>query len=346
MTNQIHNKNIESETVITSPIELREQISVSSQGKENILSSRKTVEDIFLGNNDRLIVIVGPCSIHDIKAAKEYALKLQSLQKEVEKSIYIIMRVYFEKPRTTIGWKGLISDPDMDNTLDVEKGLRQGRELLVWLAEEGIPTGTEALNPITPQYLADLISWCAIGARTPESQTHREMSSGLSIPVGFKNGTDGNLTMAINAIKACSSKQSFLGINDKGQIATFKAKGNKSSHIILRGGIQPNYDIASVIDCEKLLRDNGLAERIMIDCSHDNSNQDYRNQGKVIDDIKSQIISGNKSIFGVMLESNLSSGKQKILDNIDDMQYGVSVTDGCIDWEETESIIKSLSEAR
>ena len=346
MTNQIHNKNIESETVITSPIELREQISVSSQGKENILSSRKTVEDIFLGNDDRLIVIVGPCSIHDIKAAKEYALKLQSLQKEVEKSIYIIMRVYFEKPRTTVGWKGLISDPDMDNTLDVEKGLRQGRELLVWLAEEGIPTGTEALNPITPQYLADLISWCAIGARTTESQTHREMSSGLSIPVGFKNGTDGNLTMAINAIKACSSKQSFLGINDKGQIATFKAKGNKSSHIILRGGIQPNYDIASVIDCEKLLRDNGLAERIMIDCSHDNSNQDYRNQGKVIDDIKSQIISGNKSIFGVMLESNLSSGKQKILDNIDDMQYGVSVTDGCIDWEETESIIKSLSEAR
>ena len=256
------------------------------------------------------------------------------------------MRVYFEKPRTTVGWKGLISDPDMDNTLDVEKGLRQGRELLVWLAEEGVPTGTEALNPITPQYLADLISWCAIGARTTESQTHREMSSGLSMPVGFKNGTDGNLTMAINAIKACSSKQSFLGINDKGQIATFKAKGNKSSHIILRGGIQPNYDRASVIDCEKLLRDNGLAERIMIDCSHDNSNQDYRNQGKVIDDIKSQIISGNKSIFGVMLESNLSSGKQKILDNIDDMQYGVSVTDGCIDWEETESIIKSLSEAR
>ena len=346
MNNQIHNKNIESETVITSPIELRQQISVSSQGKENILSSRKTVKDIFLGNDDRLIIIVGPCSIHDIKAAKEYALKLQSLQKEVEKSIYIIMRVYFEKPRTTVGWKGLISDPDMDNTLDVEKGLRQGRELLVWLAEEGVPTGTEALNPITPQYLADLISWCAIGARTTESQTHREMSSGLSMPVGFKNGTDGNLTMAINAIKACSSKQSFLGINDKGQIATFKAKGNKSSHIILRGGIQPNYDRASVIGCEKLLRDNGLAERIMIDCSHDNSNQDYRNQGKVIDDIKSQIISGNKSIFGVMLESNLSSGKQKILDNIDDMRYGVSVTDGCIDWEETESIIKSLSEVR
>ena len=343
MSNQIHNKNIESETVITSPIELRQLISVSEQGKKNILSSRKTVEDIFLGNDERLIVIVGPCSIHDIKAAKEYALKLQSLQKEVEKSIYIIMRVYFEKPRTTVGWKGLISDPDMDNSLDVEKGLRQGRELLVWLAEEGIPTGTEALNPITPQYLADLISWCAIGARTTESQTHREMSSGLSMPVGFKNGTDGNLTMAINAIKACSSKQSFLGINDQGQISTFKAKGNKSSHIILRGGAQPNYDKDAVANCEKLLKENGLSERIMIDCSHDNSHQDYRNQGKVVEDINSQLLSGNKSIFGVMLESNLFSGKQKILENKNDMQYGVSVTDGCIDWKETEEVIRGLS---
>ena len=345
MTNQIHNKNIETETVITSPIELRQQISVSEQGKENILSSRNTVEDIFLGNDDRLIVIVGPCSIHDINAAKEYALKLLTLQKEVEKSIFIVMRVYFEKPRTTVGWKGLISDPDMDNSLDVEKGLRQGRELLAWLAEKNIPTGTEALNPITPQYLADLISWCAIGARTTESQTHREMSSGLSMPVGFKNGTDGNLTMAINAIKACSSKQSFLGINDQGQISTFKAKGNKSSHIILRGGAKPNYDEEAVKNCEKLLKENDLAERIMIDCSHDNSNQDYRNQGKVIEDIKSQILLGNKSIFGLMLESNLFSGKQKILDNKDDMQYGVSVTDGCIDWEETEEVIRSLSKA-
>jgi len=253
------------------------------------------------------------------------------------------MRVYFEKPRTTVGWKGLISDPDMDNSLDVEKGLRQGRELLVWLAEEGIPTGTEALNPITPQYLADLISWCAIGARTTESQTHREMSSGLSMPVGFKNGTDGNLTMAINAIKACSSKQSFLGINDQGQISTFKAKGNKSSHIILRGGAQPNYDKDAVANCEKLLKENGLSERIMIDCSHDNSNQDYRNQGKVVEDINSQLLSGNKSIFGLMLESNLFSGKQKILENKNDMQYGVSVTDGCIDWKETEEVIRGLS---
>ena len=343
MNNRIHNKNIESETVITSPIELKKTIPVSDKGKENILTSRKTVDNIFSGKDERLMVIVGPCSIHDIGAAKEYALKLQSLQKEVKKSVYLVMRVYFEKPRTTVGWKGLISDPDMDNSLDVEKGLRQGREFLAWLADQGIPSATEALNPITPQYLGDLISWCAIGARTTESQTHREMSSGLSMTVGFKNGTDGNLNMAINAIKACSSPQSFLGINDEGQISTFKAMGNKSSHIVLRGGAKPNYNKDDIIECENLLKENGLAARIMIDCSHDNSNQDYRNQGKVIEDITNQIAAGNKSIFGLMLESNLFSGKQKILDIKDEMQYGVSVTDGCIDWLETHKVIKQLA---
>ena len=345
MNNRIHNKNIESETVITSPIELKKAISVSDKGKDNILTSRQTVDNIFLGKDQRLMVIVGPCSIHDIGAAKEYALKLQSLQKEVKKSIYLVMRVYFEKPRTTVGWKGLISDPDMDNSLDVEKGLRQGREFLAWLADQGIPSATEALNPITPQYLGDLISWCAIGARTTESQTHREMSSGLSMTVGFKNGTDGNLNMAINAIKACSSPQSFLGINDEGKISTFKAMGNKSSHIVLRGGTKPNYNRDDIIKCENLLTENGLAARIMIDCSHDNSNQDYRNQGKVIEDVASQISAGNKSIFGLMLESNLFSGKQKILDNQDEMEYGISVTDGCIDWEETEDLIKNLAKS-
>ena len=343
MNNKIHNKNIESETVITSPIELKKAISVSDKGKDNILTSRQTVDNIFSGKDERLMVIVGPCSIHDIGAAKEYALKLQSLQKEVEKSIYLVMRVYFEKPRTTVGWKGLISDPDMDNSLDVEKGLRQGREFLAWLADEGIPSATEALNPITPQYLGDLISWCAIGARTTESQTHREMSSGLSMTVGFKNGTDGNLNMAINAIKACSSPQSFLGINDEGKISTFKAMGNKSSHIVLRGGTKPNYNRDDIIKCENLLTENGLAARIMIDCSHDNSNQDYRNQGKVVEDVTSQISAGNKSIFGLMLESNLFSGKQKILDNQDEMEYGISVTDGCIDWKETHKVIQKLA---
>jgi 3-deoxy-7-phosphoheptulonate synthase len=253
------------------------------------------------------------------------------------------MRVYFEKPRTTIGWNGLISDPDMDNSLDVDKGLYQSREFLTWLADLGMPAATEALNPITPQYLADLISWCAIGARTTESQTHREMSSGLSMTVGFKNGTDGNLKMAANAIKACSSPQSFLGINDKGQISTFKANGNKSAHIILRGGIKPNYHSEDIERCEKLLQQNDLPKRIMVDCSHDNSNQDYQLQGNVVEEVGAQIVAGNKSIFGIMLESNLFSGNQKILDNQNEMKYGVSVTDGCIDWEETQTVLRNLA---
>jgi len=344
MDSQIHNTNIASEAVITSPNDLSKKLPITQKGKRNIMAGREVVSDILSGKDSRLMVIVGPCSIHNLEAAKEYAHKLKTLSEELKESLYIVMRVYFEKPRTTIGWKGLISDPDMDNSLDVDKGLYQSRQYLTWLAELGMPAATEALNPITPQYLADLISWCAIGARTTESQTHREMSSGLSMTVGFKNGTDGNLKMAVNAIKACSSPQSFLGINDEGQISTFKAKGNKSSHIILRGGIKPNYHSEDIKRCEKLLRQNDLPERIMVDCSHDNSNQDYRLQGNVVEEIGTQIIAGNKSIFGIMLESNLFSGNQKILDNQNEMKYGVSVTDGCIDWEETQSILRRLAE--
>jgi len=344
MDTQIHNTNIASEAVITSPNNLSKKLPITQKGKRNIMAGREVVSAILSGKDSRLMVIVGPCSIHNLEAAKEYALKLKTLSEELMESLYIVMRVYFEKPRTTIGWKGLISDPDMDNSLDVDKGLYQSRQYLTWSAELGMPAATEALNPITPQYLADLISWCAIGARTTESQTHREMSSGLSMTVGFKNGTDGNLKMAVNAIKACSSPQSFLGINDEGQISTFKAKGNKSSHIILRGGIKPNYHSEDIKRCEKLLRQNDLPERIMVDCSHDNSNQDYRLQGNVVEEIGAQIIAGNKSIFGIMLESNLFSGNQKILDNQNEMKYGVSVTDGCIDWEETQSVLRRLAE--
>jgi len=343
MDRQIHNTNIASEAVITSPNDLSKKLPITQKGKRNIMAGREVVSDILSKKDSRFMVIVGPCSIHNLDAAKEYAHKLKALSEELKESLYIVMRVYFEKPRTTIGWKGLISDPDMDNSLDVDKGLYQSRQFLTWLADLGVPAATEALNPITPQYLADLISWCAIGARTTESQTHREMSSGLSMTVGFKNGTDGNLKMAVNAIKACSSPQSFLGINDKGQISTFKAKGNKSSHIILRGGIKPNYHSEDIERCEKLLRKNDLPERIMVDCSHDNSNQDYRLQGNVVEEISSQIVAGNKSIFGIMLESNLFSGNQKILDNQNEMKYGVSVTDGCIDWEETQSVLRLLA---
>jgi len=344
MDSQIHNTNIASEAVITSPSDLNKKLPITQKGKRNIMAGREVVSDILSGRDSRFMVIVGPCSIHNLDAAKEYAHKLKTLSEELKESLYIVMRVYFEKPRTTIGWKGLISDPDMDNSLDVDKGLYQSRKFLAWLADLGIPAATEALNPITPQYLADLISWCAIGARTTESQTHREMSSGLSMTVGFKNGTDGNLKMAVNAIKACSSPQSFLGINDKGQISTFKAKGNKSAHIILRGGIKPNYHSEDIKGCEKLLQKNDLPGRIMVDCSHDNSNQDYRLQGNVVKEISAQIVAGNKSIFGIMLESNLFAGNQKILDNQNEMKYGVSVTDGCIDWEETQTILRNLAE--
>ena len=344
MNNKIHNTNIENAAVIASPKELETQLPLSDKAYANIIESRRVVKNILAEKDNRLMVIVGPCSIHDIDAAKEYALKLKALQEELKDTLYLIMRVYFEKPRTTIGWKGLISDPDMDNSLDVDKGLYKSREFLTWLVDIGMPAATEALNPITPQYLADLISWCAIGARTTESQTHREMSSGLSMTVGFKNGTDGNIEMAINAINACSSPQSFLGINEHGQISTFKAKGNKSTHIILRGGKTPNYSADYVSHCESLLRKNNLPERVMIDCSHGNSNKDYRLQGNVVREIGRQIAAGNKSIFGIMIESNIFAGNQSIPDDLSQMKYGVSVTDGCIDWNETESVLRSLKE--
>lgn len=344
MRNKIHNINIESEAVIASPNALSKQLPLSDKGRENILSSRATVNSILSGEEKRLMVVVGPCSIHDLDAAKEYAKKLQVLQEEVKDTLYLVMRVYFEKPRTTVGWKGLISDPDMDNSLDVDKGLYQSREFLTWLADLGMPAATEALNPITPQYLADLVSWCAIGARTTESQTHREMSSGLSMAVGFKNGTDGNLEMAINAIKACSSPQSFLGINGQGQISTFKAKGNKASHIILRGGKKPNYHKEEIAATSALLRDAGLPVRIMVDCSHGNSSKDYRRQGEVVGNIGQQIADGNTALFGIMIESNLFAGNQSILDDLGAMQYGVSVTDGCIDWAETKDVLRGLRE--
>ena len=344
MNNRIHNTNIQSEAVIASPNALSEQLPISTQGRANILASRATVNSILSGEDKRLMVIIGPCSIHDLDAAKEYANKLQVLQEEVKDSLYLVMRVYFEKPRTTIGWKGLISDPDMDNSLDVDKGLYQSREFLTWLADLGIPAATEALNPITPQYLADLVSWCAIGARTTESQTHREMSRGLSMAVGFKNGTDGNLDMAINAIKACSSPQSFLGINDEGQISTFRAKGNKASHIVLRGGKTPNYSKEDVANCADMLKNNSLPERIMVDCSHGNSSKDYRLQGQVVSDVGQQIADGSTSLFGIMIESNLFAGNQSIPDDLSQMQYGVSVTDGCIDWAETENVLRKLRE--
>jgi 3-deoxy-7-phosphoheptulonate synthase len=293
----------------------------------------------------RIFVVVGPCSIHDVGAAKEYAGRLNSLAKELRSSIFPIMRVYFEKPRTTVGWKGLINDPDMDDSFHIEKGILLARELLLHIAELGLPAGTEALDPIMPQYLSELVTWTAIGARTTESQTHREMASGLSTPVGFKNGTDGSLAVAINALQSTRKPHHFLGITQAGQSAVFRTKGNGYAHIVLRGGGgRANYDAVSIALAERELRAAQLPTNIVVDCSHGNSNKDPFVQPLVAENCVTQIADGNRSIVGLMLESNLNAGNQRIPDNLADLAYGVSVTDPCIDWDTTESLLRKLHE--
>lgn len=344
MEPKIYNVNVTSEEVLTTPAELKKQLPISDQARQNVYSSRKTIENILDRKDHRLLVVVGPCSIHDIKAANEYAAKLDRLRRELEEQLFILMRVYFEKPRTTIGWKGLINDPDMDDSFDINKGLLLGRRLLHNLAEMGLPAATEALNAIVPQYIQDLISWSAIGARTTESQTHREMSSGLSTPIGFKNGTDGSLTVAINALQSVSSPHSFLGINQAGQVAVLKTRGNPYAHIVLRGGGgKTNFDSVSVANCETVLKKANLPSNIMVDVSHANSGKNPDHQPLVLKDVINQIAEGNRSILGVMIESNLRKGNQPIQVDKNKMQYGVSVTDGCIGWETTERILRDAA---
>ncbi len=340
---QIENVNVISQQVLITPDELKREIPLSDAAAANVIRGRQQVQDILDRKDPRLIVVIGPCSIHDVEAAKDYARRLKELAEKVKDSLYIVMRVYFEKPRTTIGWKGLINDPHLNDTFDIETGLRIGRKLLVELNEMGLPTATEALDPISPQYLQDTVSWSAIGARTTESQTHREMSSGLSMPIGFKNGTDGSLTVAVNAMKSVAHGHSFLGINREGQVAVIRTQGNPYGHVVLRGGGgAPNYDTVHVALCEKDLRAAGLREAIMVDCSHDNSNKDPALQPLVMQDVVHQIMEGNQSICGVMIESNINWGNQKIPADLSELKYGVSVTDACIDWETTE---KTLTEA-
>jgi 3-deoxy-7-phosphoheptulonate synthase len=341
---QIENINIRSQEVLMPPSVLKNNIPLSEKASDTVFNGRQTIRNILNKTDPRLLVVVGPCSIHDPKAALEYAQKLKALSETVKDSLYIVMRVYFEKPRTTVGWKGLINDPYMDDSFRIEEGLHIARKLLVDIGELGLPTATEALDPISPQYLQDLISWSAIGARTTESQTHREMSSGLSCAVGFKNGTDGGLSVAINALLSVANPHSFLGINQEGQVSIIHTAGNPGAHIVLRGGNdKPNYDSVSVALCEKQLRQSGLKESIMIDCSHANSNKDASLQPLVMKNIVNQIIEGNQSIMGVMIESNLCFGNQKIPANLSDLKYGVSVTDACIDWETTEAVLTQAS---
>lgn len=341
--NRLENININPPQILITPNKLKQDIPVSEAAAKTVLEGRETVRNILDGKDHRLIIVVGPCSIHDIKAAKEYAERLKALAAEVSDSLFIIMRVYFEKPRTTVGWKGLINDPYMNDTFKIEDGLHIGRQLLADLAEMGLPTASEALDPISPQYMQDLITWSAIGARTTESQTHREMSSGLSTAVGFKNGTDGSLDVAINALLSVSSPHSFLGINGDGQVSIIQTKGNPYGHVVLRGGNgKPNYDSVSVAVAEQALQKANVTQNIMVDCSHANSNKDASLQPLVMENVTNQILEGNHSIIGLMIESHLHFGNQKLTTNLEEMQYGVSITDACIDWETTEKALRSM----
>ncbi|MFB0961975.1 MAG: 3-deoxy-7-phosphoheptulonate synthase [Pseudomonas sp.] len=339
----IDDLNIASNVTLITPEQLKKKIPLSAKAQQTVSHGRQVVRNILDGKDHRLFIVIGPCSIHDVKAAHEYADRLKALAEEVSDTLFLVMRVYFEKPRTTVGWKGLINDPYLDDSFKIEDGLHIGRQLLLDLAEKGLPTATEALDPISPQYLQDLISWSAIGARTTESQTHREMASGLSSAVGFKNGTDGGLTVAINALQSVSSPHRFLGINQKGGVSIVTTKGNRYGHVVLRGGNgKPNYDSVSVALCEQELKKAKIAANIMIDCSHANSNKDPALQPLVLENITNQIVDGNQSISSLMIESHLGWGNQSICEDLSQLQYGVSITDACIDWDTTEKSIRSM----
>jgi 3-deoxy-7-phosphoheptulonate synthase len=341
----VENINIEPPEILITPAQLKREIPLSEKAREVISQGRTEIENVLERKDHRVIVVVGPCSIHDLKAAQEYAVRLKALAEKVSDTLLIVMRVYFEKPRTTTGWKGLINDPFMNDSFKITDGLHIGRQLLHDILEVGLPTATEALDPISPQYMQDLIAWSAIGARTTESQTHREMASGLSSSVGFKNGTDGSLTVAINALQSVASPHRFLGINSEGNVSIITTKGNPYAHVVLRGGNgKPNYDSVSVSICEQELESAGVAPNIMVDCSHANSNKDHNLQPLVLDNVTNQIVEGNKSIIGVMIESHLQGGNQKLSSNPDEMEYGVSVTDACIDWETTEASLISMAD--
>ena len=331
---------------LISPAVLNHHLPISEGASQTVTTSRRQVEDILKGKDDRLMVVVGPCSIHDPGAAIEYATRLKETSKRFTDELLIVMRVYFEKPRTTVGWKGLINDPHLDGSFDINHGLHIARELLIELATMGVPAGTEFLDTISPQYYADLISWGAIGARTTESQIHRELASGLSMPVGFKNGTGGSCQIALDAIKASAGQHHFLSVTKQGVTAIVSTKGNDACHIILRGSSKgPNYDADSIHEVTEQLAAAGLPETVMVDCSHGNSLKDYRNQPQVAQSICEQIASGSKAITSVMIESNLVEGAQKLQGTLADLTYGQSVTDECIGWQTTDEMLEEFAKA-
>ncbi len=325
---------------LPSPVQLKAKVPASESILERVSHWREELRSLLSGQDQRLLVIVGPCSIHDVGAGLEYAKKLAKLRSEVKSKIALVMRVYFEKPRTTIGWKGLINDPELDGSHDIRRGLRIARDFLLRVAELDLPAGTEFLDPIVPQYIADLISWVAIGARTTESQTHREMASGLSMPVGFKNATDGGMQVALDAMTSARHPHHFLGIDNDGMTAVVKTKGNPDAHVILRGGNQgPNYSEEHVQDCLSRIKSSEQRRLLLVDCSHGNSSKDYRRQPEVFREVFQQYAAGNRRILGMMLESHLQEGKQDLSQK--PLVYGQSITDGCIAWESTEELIRT-----
>ena len=331
-------------TPLISPRALKEEFPSTEKVRQTVVEGRETIQKILRGEDPRLLVIAGPCSIHDEQTALEYAERLNTLRKRVRDTIYVVMRAYFEKPRTTLGWKGFINDPCLDGSCDIVSGLRRARGLLRQITEMGLPTATEMLDPITPQYIAGMVCWAAIGARTIESQTHREMASGLSMPVGFKNCTDGGLTTALNAMIAAGAPQNFVGIDEAGQTCVVNTTGNPYTHLVLRGGRRPNYDSVSIREAMTLLRKMKLPESIMVDCSHGNSSKRHEMQAVVWQDVINQRLDGNKALVGMMLESNLCEGQQKYEGDLNDLEYGVSITDACISWETTEYLVSSAHE--
>ena len=328
---------------LIAPRLLKDELPADEASVDTVVNARETIRRILKGDDRRLMCVVGPCSIHDPDAALDYARRLTKLRESLADRLYLVMRVYFEKPRTTVGWKGLISDPHMDDSCDMETGLRIARRLLLEINRMGLPAGTEMLDPITPQYIADLISWTAIGARTTESQTHREMASGLSMPVGFKNSTEGNLQVAVNAIQSSRQPHSFLGINQEGLTAIVRTSGNPDTHVVLRGGRTPNYDASSIEQCRQMLAAASLEPRVMVDCSHAQTSKDYTRQPAVLDALVGQYRNGGDAIMGVMLESNIGAGNQPLSDDRSKLQYGVSVTDPCIDWATTERCLEAAA---
>ena len=337
----IENVNVTSFAPMPSPEALHSKLPLTDLASDTVMQGREALRKILDRKDKRLFVVVGPCSIHDPVAGIDYARRLKALQAEVADTMLLVMRVYFEKPRTTTGWKGYINDPDMDDSFRVNVGMEKARQFLLDVCELGLPTATEALDPISPQYLGDLIAWTAIGARTTESQTHREMSSGLSTPVGFKNGTDGDIGIAINAILSSAHPHSFLGINAQGNVAIVRTRGNGYGHVVLRGGDgRPNYDSVSIAIAEQALAKAKLPANLVVDCSHANSYKKPDLQPLVMADVVHQIMQGNQSVVGVMIESNIVGGNQKIPADLSELKYGCSVTDGCIDWDTTEKMLR------